>query len=70
MNVPLPLYYVTYFLGYPKFLSDSVISSKTVGSSMVEGIRYSLPLEIARMVPLRILPERVFGRRATIEVSL
>ncbi len=44
-------------------ISCSVISSRIVGSSMVDGIRYSLPEAIERMVPLSILPDLVFGRR-------
>ena len=43
----------------------SVISSRIVGSSMVEGMRYSLPAAIERMVPRRILPDLVFGSLAT-----
>ena len=34
--------------------------------AIVAGILYSLPSAIFRMVPLRILPERVFGKRGTI----
>ncbi len=51
-------------------LRVSVISSRMAGSSMVDGMLYSLPLAMDRMVPRRILPERVFGSRLTMEVIL
>lgn len=63
-----PLYYP--FSGYPISLRESVISSRQVGSSMVDGILYSLPPAMERMVPRRILPDLVLGKRATTAVSL
>ena len=41
------------------------ISPGIVGSSIVAGTLYSLLSAIFCMVPLSILPERVFGRRLT-----
>lgn len=40
---------------------SSLIMSSTAGSSIVDGILYSTPLEILRIVPRKILPLRVFG---------
>src|ERR1700757_3166236 len=50
--------------------SASLISSSTFGSSMVAGIVQGSPSAIFLMVPRRILPERVFGSRATVIASL
>src|SRR5258708_40223090 len=50
--------------------SASPISSSTLGSSMVAGIVQGSPSAIFLMVPRRILPERVFGSRATVIASL
>ena len=42
------------------------ISSRIPGSSIVAGIVQGSPPAIFFIVPRRILPERVFGRRATV----
>ena len=54
----------------PSPCSASPISSRTIGSSMVAGIDHASPSAIFFMVPRRILPERVLGRRATVMASL
>ena len=46
------------------------ISSRIAGSSIVAGIVQGSPSAIFFMVPRRILPERVFGSRATVMASL
>src|SRR5207247_3584696 len=51
--------------GYPAVANVAVISSRLAGSSIVGGTRYSTPSAIFLIVPRRILPERVFGRRCT-----
>jgi Flp pilus assembly protein TadG len=48
----------------------SPISSRIAGSSMVAGIFQSSPSAIFCMVPRRILPERVLGRRFTVSAIL
>src|SRR5207247_336940 len=53
------------FRGYPRAFSASPISSRMPGSSMVAGTVYSTPSAMRFTVPLRIFPERVFGRRFT-----
>ena len=47
----------------PRSFSAPPISSSTLGSSMVAGIVQASPSAIFLMVPRRIFPERVFGRR-------
>ena len=49
----------------PLSFSAPPISSSTLGSSMVAGMVQASPSAIFLMVPRRILPERVFGRRCT-----
>jgi hypothetical protein len=51
---------------HPSRPTADAISLSTSGFSIVAGILYFLPSAIFRMVPLRILPERVFGKRGTI----
>jgi len=46
------------------------ISSKTTGSSIVEGIAKSLPSAIYRIALRKILPDRVLGNRAAITARL
>src|SRR6202023_342357 len=46
------------------------ISSRTTGSSMVAGMAQGSPSAIFFIVPRRIFPARVFGRRATAIASL
>src|SRR5207248_10154595 len=53
------------FLGYPSFPRTPRISSRMAGSSMVGGTRTSWPSAIRRIVPRRILPDRVFGNLFT-----
>ena len=43
---------------------------ETAGSSIVAGMVHGSPSAIFLMVPRRILPERVFGRRLTVMASL
>ena len=50
--------------------SASATSASAVGPSMVEGVSNASPSAILRIVPRRILPERVFGRRGTSTVRL
>src|SRR6202000_18287 len=50
--------------------SASPISSSTLGSSMVAGMVQDSPSAIFLMVPRRILPERVFGKRPTVMARL
>ena len=45
-------------------------TSRTAGSSMVDGGGSSLPSAISRMVLRKILPERVFGSAGTTSTSL
>ena len=42
-----------------------MISSRIAGSSIVAGIFHVTPSAIARIVPLRILPDLVFGSLST-----
>jgi hypothetical protein len=42
------------------------ISSRIAGSSIVAGMVQGSPSAVFFMVPRRILPERVFGSRATV----
>ena len=49
---------------------DWVISSRILGSSMVAGIDHSSPSAILRIVPRRILPDLVLGRRSTTRTIL
>src|ERR1700722_13932448 len=51
-------------------LSAASTSSSAFGSSMVAGIVQLSPSTIFFMVPRRILPERVFGSRATVMARL
>src|SRR3981081_2438622 len=55
---------------YTRPFSASPISSNTFGSSMVAGIAHWSPSAIFLVVPRRILPERVFGSRATVIARL
>src|SRR5205823_6704878 len=57
-------------LGYPTVANAAVISSRTAGSSIVGGTRYSIPSAIFLIVPRRILPERVLGSRGTTRAVL
>src|SRR5262249_46530588 len=50
--------------------SAAPISSRMTGSSMVAGMLHGCSSAIFFMVPRRILPERVFGSRATVMASL
>ena len=50
--------------------SAAAISPSAAGSSTVAGMVHSAPSAIFFMVPRRILPERVFGRRPTATASL
>src|SRR4029079_16336335 len=50
--------------------SASPISSSTLGSSIVAGMVHGSLSAIFLMVPRRILPDRVFGRRPTVIASL
>src|SRR5713101_8689120 len=46
------------------------ISPRIAGSSMVAGMVHGSPSAIFFMVPRKILPDRVFGSRATVMASL
>ena len=54
----------------PSRVRTSPRSSSTVGSSIVAGMRHSSPSAILRIVPRRILPERVFGSALTMRTCL
>src|SRR4051812_7574464 len=54
----------------PLPFNTAPISSRTAGSSMVAGMVQGSPSAIFFMVPRRILPDRVFGSRATTIASL
>ena len=50
--------------------SASVISVRISGSSIVAGIFHSFPSAIARIVPRKTFPDRVFGKRLTTSACL
>src|SRR6266566_977122 len=70
LNAPAPCGLTSYPAANPWPFSATPISSRTAGSSIVAGKFQGSPSAIFFMVPRRILPDRVLGRRVTVMASL